>query len=114
MEVPTAKSEHDFYQKAKEQKWIEKVMTQCVSTGEVKDGTQCFMEYLLRRHVGTTHDALQELGVMPSIMNEYQIAATLAQAKIGIGQWREIVKCLKSYSGIGKDLCCRKGIQEAW
>jgi len=73
-----------------------------VSTGEVKDGPQCFMEYLLGRRVGTTHDEVQELGVMPSIMNEYQIAATLAQAKIGIAQWREIVKCLKSYMGLEK------------
>lgn len=97
MEVPTAKSEHDFYQKAKEQKWIEKIMEKCVSTATIKDGTQYLIEYLvLRRHVDTTHNALQELGVMPSIMNEYQIAATLAQTKIGIRQWREVVKCLKT------------------
>jgi predicted TIM-barrel fold metal-dependent hydrolase len=49
-----------------------------------------------------TEQILHELGVRPNIMNEFEIAATLHEAQIGISQCREIVKCLKTNLGLEK------------
>jgi hypothetical protein len=77
-------------------------MSNCILDGDIISGAKCIIDYMLCCHNAMTEQKLHELGVVPNIMNEFEIAATLHDARIGISQWRDIVKCLKTYLGLEK------------
>ena len=70
--------------------------------GDIHDGFEYILDHMLRHYEDETRATLQSLGISPKVMNAHEIAATLTEAKINITQWREIVKCLKSYMGLKK------------
>ena len=41
-----------------------------------------------------------EAGVIPSILDSFEVAALMEKANSGVGQRREVVKCLKTFQGL--------------
>ena len=100
--IPMAADNRDFHRRAKDDNWVENLLSSIISQGEIHYGFECILDHMLRHYEDETRATLQSLGISPKIMNEYEIAATLTEARINITQWREIVKCLKSYMGLKK------------
>jgi hypothetical protein len=96
--------EKEFYKRAKDEKWLDSIMSHCILDEDINSGAKSILDYLLCHHTVMTEQImhLHELGVMPNIMDEFEISATLHEAHIGISQWREIVKCIKTYLGLEK------------
>ncbi len=44
------------------------------------------LDYLLKKHEDVAQAQLQYLGITQKIMNEYEVAATLDKANLGIGK----------------------------
>ncbi|KAL7539781.1 hypothetical protein ACHAXR_011204 [Thalassiosira sp. AJA248-18] len=51
-------------------------------------------------------EKLRAMGLIPKQMNAYEIAATMKQANVGIGAWREFVKCVKVFCDIKREAFC--------
>ncbi len=63
----------------------------------MEDSIHHILDYLLRKHGDVAQAQLQYLGITPRILNEYEVATTMDKANLGIGQWRTLVQCLKTY-----------------
>ena len=104
VKVPAGIAADDYYNKAKRWGWIESTLTASLDSGMIGDAICCMLDYLLTRHGKETKEQLYDLGLIPKLLDEYEIAATMKQGNMGIGQWRELVKCFKTYMEIDK-LC---------
>ena len=100
--IPMAQDNRDFHRRTKDDRWVENLLSNVISDGNIHDGFECILDYMLRHYEVETRETLQSLGISPKIMNAHEIAATLKESKITITQWRELVKCLKSYMGLKK------------
>jgi len=47
-----------------------------------------------------TRDQMRELGLTPKQMSEYEMAATMKAANVGITSWQQIVKCFVTFCEI--------------
>jgi hypothetical protein len=97
--VPVAK-EDAFYDKAKG--WLDDLLSSCTTANDTSVGVKCIMEYLLKRHRRHSETVLRQNGLMPKVMNEFEVAATMKHAGIGYQVWRSIVQSLKGFLGLEK------------
>ena len=99
--VPPCKKKDNFCKLADRTCWIEELLEKCIDpSNEEEDAVHCMIDYLLRRPESKTRDALLEAGVIPSILDPFEVAATMEKVNLGVGQWRELVKCLKTFLGL--------------
>ena len=81
--------------------WIEDMLEKCIDpSNDDDDAVDSMIDYLLRRHEDKTRNALVEAGVIPSILDPFEVAALMDKANLGVSQWREVVKCLKTFQGL--------------
>ena len=81
-----------------------------VASDSIDDAIRCILTYLLTQHGDAARTTLYDCGVIPRKLDEYDIAATMKATNMGIGQWRELVKCFKTYQEV--DGICVS--EEAW
>ena len=98
--IITAEDDEQFLRRAKNTRWIESSLQASLPNVSLDEGIGCLLDYLLTKHGDVTREKLRDLGVLPKKMNAYEMAATMKESKIGISQWRSLVKCVKTYSGI--------------
>ena len=110
VKVPANQTKDGYYKTAKRQQWIESMLESSLANGDLGEALSCMIEYLIARHGQVAKEKLTELGVIPKMIDEYGIAATMNQANIGVGQWREIVKCFKAFQEVDK-VCVS---EDAW
>jgi len=101
VQVRPCKEGDNFYKLAARTGWIEDMLTACIDPSNDDDNAvRSVIDYLLRRHKVETRDALVDAGVIPSILDSFEVAALMDRANLGVGQWREVVKCLKTFQGL--------------
>jgi hypothetical protein len=71
-------------------------------TNKDDDAICCLIDYLLRRHKDETRDALSKAGVIPSILNSFEVAALMNRASLGVIQWQQVVQYLNTFQGLKK------------
>jgi hypothetical protein len=99
--VRPCKKGEDFYKVATRTGWIEDMLEKCIDpSNDDDDAVDSMIDYLLRRHEDKTRNALVEAGVIPSILDPFEVAALMDKANLGVSQWREVVKCLKTFQGL--------------
>jgi hypothetical protein len=99
--VRPCKKGEDFYRVAARTNWIEDMLEKCIdSSNDDDDAVDCMIDYLLRRHEDKTRNALENLGVIPSILDPFEVAAIMDKANLGVSQWRAVVQCLKTFQGL--------------
>ena len=101
VQVRPCKEGDNFYKLAARTGWIEDMLTACIDPSNDDDNAvRSVIDYLLRRHEVETRDALADAGVIPRILDSFEVAALMDRANLGVGQWREVVKCLKTFQGL--------------
>ena len=98
-EVPLA-PEEKFYKRAVNNRWLETVAQSCTTDGSIRSGILSMFNYFFRRHRLDIEQALDDNGLLPKVMSEFEVLATMLHGRIGISQWRNIVQCLKTYLGL--------------
>ena len=76
---------------------IRQVLKKLFGMGNKNQLIGSILGYLLDHHKEDTLDVLREERLIPKIMNEYQIAATMDYAKVCQTHWKKIVHCLKTF-----------------
>ena len=104
LKIPTAEDINEFIKKAKEERWIEEMLTKVVKDGEVEEGIEYMLEYLIKHHKESTQCILVKLGLSPKQMTAFDIAATMKATNTGIGVWRKLVVCFKTYTGLKREM----------
>lgn len=112
LQVPVSNDGDEFQRKACRLNWIEEIFQKSLDEGSEEDAMKAMLDYLVTRHPDLTKERLRELGLTPKRINEYEIAATISASNIGITQWREIVKCFKTYLDMEKTGFCVS--EEMW
>jgi hypothetical protein len=93
------KSEDTFYRIAAKTGWIDELLEKCIDpTNEDDDAICCLIDYLLRHHEDKTRDELSKAGVIPSILDSFEVAALMNRTTLGVAQWQLVVQCLKRHS----------------
>ena len=96
--IPMAMDEDDYVKKAKEYNWIQETLDWSLREGTAADSIACMLQYFKYHYPTEFKEKLIDLGVSPKQMNEYEMAATMAEAKIGIASWRKIVQCFTTFT----------------
>jgi len=96
--IPMAMDEDDYAKKAKEYNWIQETLDWSLREGTAADSIACMLQYFKYHYPTEFKEKLIDLGVSPKQMNEYEMAATMAEAKIGIASWRKIVQCFTTFT----------------
>ena len=104
LKMPIANDEDDFSRKTKEEKWIEEMPKKAVKDGEVEEGIEYMLEYLIKHHGVTTKGILLKLGLSPKQMTAFDIAATMKATNTGIKVWRKFVMCFQTYTGLKREI----------
>jgi hypothetical protein len=69
---------------------VKNFLSMLVVDGNVIDGFECILEYMMQCHEKAAREILRGLGVTPKVMNEHDVAAFLEETEIGISKWRDI------------------------
>lgn len=101
--IPVSDCSRDFRMKAKKSHWIEQALLSCLSTECIDNAIHHFIDYLVTKHTKITKNQLSELKLSPKQLSEYKMAALMKAANIGIGQWREIIKCLVTFTKLDRE-----------
>ena len=104
LQVPVAEDNDEFIRKAKEDRWIEEMLVKAVKDGELEEGIECMLEYLIKHHKETTQGILVKLGLSPQQMTAFDIAAAMQATNTGIGIWRKFVLCFQVYTGLKREM----------
>ena len=100
VKIPISDDSDELLRKARRNKWIEEMLEASMKDGNLGDAMRCMFKYCLDRHGPVARENLRDLGVMPNQMNEFEIAVTINETKCGIGGWRMMVQCFKTYTGL--------------
>ena len=103
VKIPVAENSRDFRSKAKKYNWIEETLRSSITSNSMEDALNLVLDYLTAKHNQMLKDQLTSLSLCPKQMTEYQMAATMKAANIGITQWREIVKCLVTFTNLERE-----------
>ncbi len=88
VEVKPCKSGDNFYRIAVKTGWIDEMLEKSIGpTNEDDDAICCLIDYLLWLHKDKTRDALSKSGVIPSILDSFEVAALMNKANLGVKQW---------------------------
>ena len=99
MEVPQA-NESDFYKKAKYSKWLDEMYLGCTTSNSASSGIKCILDFTLKRYRTEFESVLRENGLLPKIMNEYQVMALMKLCGFGIAKFRLLKQALRTYLGL--------------
>ena len=103
VKIPVSNNEREFRSKAKKFKWIEEALESSLADGSLGDSMMCMIDYLASHHSDVTQEQLRALSLTPKQMSEFEMAATMKAANIGIGSWREIVKCFVTFTEMKRE-----------
>jgi len=78
-------------------KVLENAMDAIFEGNDMAAKVEVIVEYLLTRHADDAKDALRKLGVLPKVLDVYEMSATMEECSIGIGTWRKLVQCFKEF-----------------
>ena len=96
--IPLSNDTGDYLKKARDYKWIQETLDWSLRNGTAADSIACMLQYFKLHYPTEFKEKLIDLGVSPKQMNEYEMAATMSEAKIGIGSWRKIVQCFTTFT----------------
>ena len=86
---------------------VKNLLDQVFDIGDESSTVCSLLEYLLDNYEDETLTMLREQRLIPKVMNEYQIAATMDYANIYPVVWKKLVHCLKTFQDVkGKTWRC--------
>jgi len=102
LQLPVEKPLNESDKWFKKYQLIEKTLDTVLVGDDMAAKIQCMLEYIVMRHGDAARDALVEMGMLPKVLDVYEMSATMEAANIGITQWRQLVQCFKEYMNIDK------------
>ena len=99
VEVPQVE-EAKFFKKAKSTKWLDTLFQGCTTSNSASSGAKSILEYIIKRYRTDFESVLSENGLLPKIMNEFQVMALMKLCGFGVSKFRRLKQALRTFLGI--------------